>query len=243
MAIVIRSKMNRVRHWANEVLDGWLPPGEAPEDIGQWHPDEASAYCPRCGASAGEGSVTPQGCAFCLNRKLPWQRLTRLTFYGPPMDEWVRLMKFHRKWRYTTWMGRLLAEAIGMPQDSGNPIVCAVPMPRFRRWRRGYNQADLLGQVVAKELDCRFAPILKRIRHAPPQTTIAPSRRHDNVRRSFAIAPVELSGYDVILVDDVKTSGATLSACTRLLKQAGAVSIHAAVVAVADPKGQGFTTI
>jgi predicted amidophosphoribosyltransferase len=53
---------------------------------------------------------------------------------------------------------------------------------------------------------------------------------------------VDLSGYEIILIDDVKTSGATLSACTRLLKQAGARGIHAAVVAVADPKGQGFRT-
>ncbi len=232
-----------------EVLDGWLPPGEVPEGVDGWRPDETKAYCPRCGASAGEGSVTPMGCAFCQNEKLPWHRLTRLAYYGEPMDEWIRIMKFHRRWRYASWMGKLLAEAIDDTVGSGHAdgsaeavkrIVCAVPMPQWRRWRRGYNQADLLGHAVASALGCDFAPILKRSRHAPPQTSIPPSRRHDNVRHSFAIAEVDLAGFDVILVDDVKTSGATLRACTRLLTQAGARSVHVAVVAVADPKGQGF---
>ena len=253
MAIVVRTALCGVRHWAGEVLDGWLPPGDVPEDVGDWRPDEADAYCPRCGASAGEGSVTPGGCAFCLGRRPAWHRLTRLSHYGPPMDEWIRMMKFGRRWRYTSWMGQLLAEAIGDTGASGatsggggtsggGRVVCAVPMPWFRRWRRGYNQADLLGHVVAKELGCRFAPVLKRTRHVPPQTTVARSRRHDNVRHSFGIASVDLTGRDVILVDDVKTSGATLSACSRLLKKAGARSIHVAVVAVADPKGRGYTS-
>jgi len=223
-----------------ETLDDWLPPGVEPEDLDDWRPDPPSAYCPRCGASAGEGAVTPRGCAFCLTRQLPWQRLTRLSLYGPPMDAWIRDMKFHRRWRYTEWMGSRLAEVLGPPNDAHATVVCAVPMPQFRRWRRGYNQADLLGKAVAKALGLRLIPVLKRIRHTPPQTAIPPSRRHENIRKSFAIDPIDLSGLDVILVDDVKTSGATLGACARQLTRAGARSIHAAVVVVADPKGQGF---
>lgn len=220
-----------------------MPPGDAPDAAADWQPDQADTYCPRCGASAGEGSVTPRGCAFCLNSSIPWQRLTRLAFYGTPADEWIRQLKFHRRWRYAQWMGTQLADVIDVPPSHDKLIVCAVPMHRLRRWHRGYNQADLIARTVAEARGWTFAPILKRTRHTPPQTAIAPSRRHDNVRHSFAIEPVDLSGYEVVLIDDVKTTGATLGACTRLLKQAGARSVHAAVAAVADPKGQGFDTI
>ena len=230
----------RAGAWLVRVLDELMPPGDTPDGSADWRPDEADAYCPRCGASAGEGSVTPRGCAFCLNASFPWHRLTRLAFYGEPADEWIRQLKFHRRWRYARWMGQQLAQAIDAPPGHDKLIVCAVPMHRLRRWHRGYNQADLIARAVAEARGWTFAPILKRTRHTPPQTAIAPSRRHDNVRQSFAIEPVDLSGYEVILIDDVKTSGATLSACARLLMQAGARGIHAAVVAVADPKGQGF---
>lgn len=243
MSIANASSLRRTGLWIGSVLNAWMPPGDVPEAAADWAPDEAAAYCPRCGASAGEGSVTPRGCAFCLDKTFPWQRLTRLSYYGSPVDDWIRQLKFHRRWRYGGWMGRQLADALDEPHDIDKLIVCAVPMPRFRRWFRGYNQADLIARAVAESKGWTFAPILKRIRHTPPQTAIAPSRRHDNVRHAFALEPVDLKGYEVILIDDVKTSGATLSACTKLLKQAGATSVHAAVIAVADPKGQRFAAV
>ncbi len=236
-------QLRRPIAWLGQVLDELMPPGLVPDGAADWRPDREDAYCPRCGASAGEGSVTPRGCAFCVDRPLPWQRLTRLSYYGEPVDEWIRELKFRRRWRWAGWLGNQLAQVIGEPNDPKHLVVCPVPMHRLRRWRRGYNQADLIARAVADARGWSIAPILKRTRHTPPQTAIAPSRRHDNVRHSFDTEPVDLTGYDVILIDDVKTTGATLSTCTRLLKQAGAQSVHAAVLTVADPKGQGFTAI
>ncbi len=245
--------LSRARRWLGQLIDECVPPGHQPQGTADWHPDSPDDYCPRCGASAGPGSVTPRGCAFCLNLRFPWQRITRLGFYGQPIDDWIRDLKFHRRWRYGQWMGEQLAQALASPPLSetdksetsggGGLIVCPVPMHRFRRWHRGYNQADLIAKAVAKTRGFTYAPILKRTRHTPPQTAIAPSRRHDNVRHSFDIQNIDLAGHDVILIDDVKTTGATLSTCTRLLNQANARSVHAAVIAVADPKGQGFNAI
>jgi ComF family protein len=243
MTIVRTPALRRAGAWLVQLLDELIPPGLEPEGAADWQPDAVDVYCPRCGASAGQGSVTPRGCAFCVNKQVPWQRMTRLGYYGQPLDDWVKQLKFHRRWRYGQWLGHQLAQTINQPRDPEKLIVCPVPMHRFRRWRRGYNQADLIARAVAKSQHWQFAPILKRIQHTPPQTAIVPSRRHDNVKHSFDIEPVDLTGFDVILIDDVKTSGATLSACTRLLTQAGAQSVHAAVVAVADPKGQAFATI
>jgi ComF family protein len=243
MPTAATSRLPRPAVWLGKVLDELMPPGVEPDGAADWIPDRQDAYCPRCGASTGPGEVTPRGCAFCIKHRFPWQRITRLSFYGQPMDEWVRQLKFNRRWRWGNWMGRQLANAIVPPQKSQHMIVCPVPMHRLRRWRRGYNQAELIARAVANAHNLPLAPVLTRTRHTPPQTAIAPSLRHENVRYSFAIEPADLTGHEVLLIDDVKTTGATLAACTRLLKQAGARSVHAAVVAVADPKGQGFTAI
>jgi len=123
------------------------------------------------------------------------------------------------------------------PPDSKPVVVCPVPMHWARRIGRGYNQAHLIGSALARDRRWPIARLLKRTRYTPPQTAVGPSRRVANVRQSFAIKRVDLTGWHVWLVDDVKTSGATLNACARLLRRAGAQQVNAAVVAVAHPRG------
>ncbi len=208
-----------------------------------WQIDPPEAYCPRCGASAGEGGVTDDGCAFCIQRYVPWRRLVRLAAYQPPMNQWIRSMKFGSHWSWATWLGRLLAQVVPEPVPADHTAVCPVPMHWLRRWRRGFNQAHLIAAAVADQKQWLLAPVLRRIQYTPPQTAVAPSQRVANIRGSFAADRIDLSGWAVILIDDVKTTGATLSACTRLLKQAGACCVTVAVAAVADPKGIAFKAI
>jgi len=87
------------------------------------------------------------------------------------------------------------------------------------------------------------APLLRRTRHTHPQTAVAPSQRASNAAGSIAAEPIDLAGWHVVLVDDVKTTGATLAACARALRSQGAEGVYAAVAAVADPQGQDFRTI
>jgi len=213
-------------------------------DAEQWRMDQPGAYCGRCGASAGPHAALPGGCAFCIDKPLAWRRLTRLSAYAPPMDQWIRQMKFHGRWAWASWCGQLLAESLRpRTQRHERVAVCPVPMHWIRRWMRGYNQSQLLVKALAKTCGWPVAPVLRRKRYTRPQTSVAPSQRAANVRSAFAIAPVDLSGWHIVLVDDVKTTGATLGACSRLLKRAGAASIEVAVLAVADPHGQNFTRI
>jgi len=201
-----------------------------------WTPDERSEYCPRCGATADQASVTPRGCPHCVDMKLPWERLTRLSAYDKPMDEWIRQMKFHRQWTWAPWLGGQLAKVIERPPAEQRVLVCPVPMHWRRRWSRGYNQAALMARTLAKARQWTYLDLLRRTVHRPPQTNIVSSQRHDNVRGSMSITAVDLTGYDIMLVDDVKTSGATLSLCARLLKQHNARSVHSVVAAVARSK-------
>lgn len=217
---------------------------QAADASGPWRPDEPEAYCARCGASAGPGAVTRAGCAFCTDEPVAWDRITRLGAYAPPLDEHIRSMKFRGQWRWTWWMGDQLAAVLAEPFDATRLVVCPVPMHWRRRWRRGFNQAELIAGQVARRRGWLSAPLLRRTRWTRPQTAVAASGRAANVQRSVALAEaVDLSGWEVLLVDDVKTSGATLHLCARVLRRAGARSVHVAVAAVADPRGGDFTRV
>lgn len=205
-----------------------------------WRPDEGDDYCHRCGASAGPGAVLADGCAFCRGKRLAWDRLTRLALYVEPFEGWIKQMKFGRQWSWAPHLGQLLAERVGEPIDADKIVVTYVPMHWRRRWRRGFNQAELMAKALAKARGWPAVPLLQRPHWTHPQPAVVGSQREANVRYSFAIRPVDLDGWQVVLVDDIKTSGATVGACCKLLKKAGARSIHVAVAAVADPKGVKF---
>lgn len=215
---------------------------EAAEAAG-WRIDEPGAYCGRCGASCGPGAATARGCAFCVGKPVPWHRLVRLGPYKEPLSDWILAMKFHKSWLWGRWFGERLAERVGEAPDAKRVVVCPVPMFFLRRWKRGYNQAELMARAVAEARGWPAAPLLKRHKYTSPQTSVPVSSRHDNVRASFAMRRLDLRGWDVWLVDDVKTTGSTLGACARLLRQAGAVHVNVAVAAVADPHGANFKSV
>ena len=234
-----------IRGWAqqaNALLDRVWPTVVSTEleAAGDWRPDDTDDYCQRCGASAGPGSVLPDGCTFCRNQKLYWDRLTRLSLYDEPMDGWIKQMKFAKQWSWARYYGRLLAERVGEPIEEDKIVVTYVPMHWRRRWRRGFNQAELMAKALAKARRWPMVPLLQRTQWTHPQPAVLGSQRVANVNQSFGLRDVDLAGWQVVVVDDIKTSGATLGTCCKLLKGAGARSIQVAVAAVADPKGTKF---
>lgn len=227
---------------ANELLNQLWPTVVSTELAAAegWQPDAVDDYCHRCGASSGPGSVLADGCTFCRGKKLQWDRLTRLSLYDDPMDGWVKQMKFAKQWSWAPHLGRLLAERVGEPIDESKIVVTYVPMHWRRRWRRGFNQAQLMAKALASARSWPMVPLLQRTQWTHPQPSVLGSQRIANVNQSFAMREVDLAGWQVIVVDDIKTSGATLGTCCKLLKGAGARSIQVAVAAVADPKGMDF---
>lgn len=228
-----------VKSWWGERVSA--PP---PEGSSAWAADDAGRWCGRCGATGAGQALSDSGCAFCSGTPLAWDAIVRLGAYEPPLDDWVRAMKYRRQWSIAPWLGQRLGERLaGMGVDRDAAVVTHVPMHWTRRWRRGFDQASLMAGGVAAAGSWPHHPLLRRVRRTAPQTAVPPSRRNENVRGAFAMAPVDLAGRPIVLVDDVKTSGATLSRCARLLRQHGAGTIHVAVAAVADPKGQSFTAV
>lgn len=202
--------------------------------------DLLASYCRRCGATGAAETLTDSGCGFCRGRRVPWWTVRRIGAYRPPLSEWIIRLKFQRQWALAEPIGAMLAERLDGPADRPVAVV-PVPLHWTRRLGRGYDQARLLAEVIARRRGWTLAPVLRRQRRTPRQSMLTNhAERVRNVRRAFACQPVDLSGWAVWLVDDVITTGATAAQAARLLKRAGAAWVGLAVAAVADPHGGDF---
>lgn len=146
--------------------------------------------------------------------------------------------KFHRHGHLAEPLGRMMAMKVlsGPAQDLD--LVTWVPISPLRRFVRGYDQDELLARVVAAELGIPCVPLLKKIRHNRAQSGIEGyAKRRANVLGVYRCeSPDRISEAKVLLVDDILTTGATVSECARILLTAGAKEVHCAVAASAHHK-------
>lgn len=115
-------------------------------------------------------------------------------------------------------------------------ILTWVPVSRLRKLKRGYDQVELLVNAVAQELDLVPIRTLRKVRNTPPQSRIhEAAHRRANVMGAYKIVdPSQIQGKRILLLDDIITTGATISECAKTLLLAGAKEVSAAAVAVAS---------
>src|SRR5205823_5404499 len=110
--------------------------------------------------------------------------------------------------------------------------IVPVPLHPTRQRERGFNQAMLLARSLSPRTSLPVVPALERVRYTTTQTAFDRAERMENLRNAFRLRPRrDVRGSRVLLVDDVLTTGSTLSECARVLKQAGASSVYAATAA------------
>lgn len=127
-----------------------------------------------------------------------------------------------------------LAQFITIPEEWKAELLLPVPLHWWREYRRTYNQSFLLAQYVSSRYGipiCR--ELLTRIRPTPQQKLLNEKQRRTNLKGAFRAAP-ECRGRSIVLIDDVVTTGSTLSECARTLKKAGAYRVYAACVACTE---------
>ena len=111
-------------------------------------------------------------------------------------------------------------------------IIIPVPLHPARERQRGFNQAGLLAELVSEHVSIQARPALERIRYTTTQTAFDRAERMENLHGAFRLRKnADVRDLHVLLIDDVLTTGSTLSECARVLKEAGARSVHAATAA------------
>jgi ComF family protein len=192
-----------------------------------------------CGEHLSPGSAQSL-CGECLNGHLPFERASAYGSYESGIRELIQLLKYDHVLPAAEVLGRMLAEAVvDLAPDFGAdpPLVVPVPLHESELQQRGFNQSELMARALVKQdpmgMSLELAPkLLVRCRPTDSQTGLTRQQRIANVRGAFrAIFPIQISGRDILLVDDVFTTGTTVSECARVLRRAGAKKVWVATVA------------
>ncbi len=200
----------------------------------------SAPYCSCCGLPF-EYSVENDGalCGACMKRKPDYDLARAALQYDEGSKGLILALKHRDKTNGAKSFGRMMLRAAG-PMIESSDVIMPVPLHPMRLWQRRYNQAALLAEEIAhrsgKAVDMLT---LTRKRPTPSQGTLSRRRRFLNVRGAFRIDASKrqlVKDKRVLLVDDVMTTGATVSACARTLKKAGAASVGIVILArVAGP--------
>ena len=192
----------------------------------------AKAACPLCASSVAQYEVRDGRCGKCRNRRPSIGGTVRV---GPYADELGRLIRDY-KYAGRDQVGGLLcgwlaSSVAGAPWLDRVEAIVSVPTHWRHRLRRPLHAADVLASAVGRKQHLPHVPILRRVRAGPHQVGLSHEQRAHNVRGAFALRRgVTLRGARLLLIDDVKTTGATLGECAKILRRAGASEIYAGVV-------------
>lgn len=194
----------------------------------------APPYCVVCGSPCASfvGAAAPGvTCVRCATEPPAYDWARSAARYEGPLREALHALKFSGRRALARPLADLLLEQCGGTMPGGIATVVPVPLARDREYVRGFNQARLLAERVARQLGAPLEPRwLARVRATAPQSDLAAAERRANVRGAFRAAPA-VAGHDVLVVDDVFTTGATLAECARALRTAGARRIGVLTVA------------
>lgn len=238
-----------IQSTCRSVIDFLLPPRCPLCDAEDFETTPGSLYCPpceklicpdaqnrcqRCAAEIGPYAASEDGCVHCRQRILKFESVTCLGMY----DESLRKVLLSAKWSFSAVQMKSLGRLLAVHRQSelrASDVDLIVPVPHSwqQRLARHFNPAWIVAAELASELQrpCN-ANVLFRTRRTRPQKRVSVSERFENQSKSIGLRwPDYVAGKRILVVDDVLTTGATISEVARALKSSGAASVHAAIIA------------
>ena len=184
--------------------------------------------CKRCGVGI-DGAE--DYCGYCAFEKVYFDHAYSVFSYEGAVREAILTFKFGHCGNFARIFAKYLAALVhrnGMEFD----LVTFAPMTKKARRKRGYNQSELLARYFCDILDCnaKFAHTIEKIKETAPQEKLGKEQRKTNLIGAYKCVS-NVDGKRVLVIDDIKTSGATLNECAKVLKNAGAASVIGLTVA------------
>jgi ComF family protein len=176
-------------------------------------------------------------CGLCRRLDPPFAGAAAYGSYQGGLRDLIHLLKYHQVRPAANVLGRMLSEVIAaMAPLSADPGLVVVPVPRHaaKLRQRGFNPSELIARAALKlrPVAALGVDVLERVRETQSQTGLTRHQRRENLRGAFRVAkPEEIFGHDILLVDDVLSSGTTAFECARVLRRAGAARVWVATVA------------
>jgi ComF family protein len=198
--------------------------------------------CKHCASPLpGDATLPPTACGECLKQPPAFDATVVAADYAAPVDQLVLALKFGNQLALAPLFGNLLVQAMARrPEEECPDFLTAVPLGPQRLAERGFNQALEIARPVSRALKVALKPaLLVRQRDTRAQSKLHPDERHTNIRNAFIVpgdAADMVRGAHIGVVDDVITTGETLSEVARTLKRFGARRVTNLVFARPLPK-------
>ena len=190
---------------------------------------------PICGRCSQSLTNEDEICASCFGKSFYFDSNVSAFMYDELMRDLLRDMKFRNKKRIPIGLGILWAKLIKMPANDF--LLTWLPMHPKKQKERGFNQAEVMAKEIAKASGVPCRNTLRRIVDTPAQSGLHPKLRQENVKDAFEIVSQE-SVFDanIVIVDDIFTTGASLNECAKVLIEGGAKKIFARTLAITPRK-------
>jgi ComF family protein len=181
--------------------------------------------CQRCALPLNQ--LNEQYCGQCLHSPPPFKRTEAIWFYQPPIAQLITSFKYESRLSYGKTLAKMGSTSlVGAYKQKILPsIICPIPLHWQRRFKRGFNQSEIIASVFSSQLKIPLDHLLVRSQATPHQLGLKAKQRRQNLSNAFAVTG-EVTGKTIAVVDDVMTTGATATAASRCLLDAGAAEVH-----------------
>ena len=208
-------------------------PGVCPEKIKKRLPP----FCIKCGRQLNNIPEPIDICADCKNDAPYFDRAWSACYYEEPLKGLIHDFKYKHITSLSRDFSNLIVDFMKQYNvAAGCELILSVPMHPSRLFKREINHSDILEKDIARRLDIPYSgKILKKIKDTSIQSTLKRVERIKNLRSSFSVKNTSaVRGKNILLVDDLFTTGSTVNECSRILKESGAARIEVITLARGD---------